>query len=173
MTNALHVIFSYYFIQHPHIAVLMFVSVNKRVTFTRLWKFGSNLSCLWILITCCFCLGTSNNNLRGVAESGNCKMANLQSLRVKLRRFASRSCGILSSRSSGSLATVSDSHDYWYKESIERPEEFWGKLAKERLRWMKPFDTVMNCDMNKASFRWFEGGQLNLSGMYYVYVQYV
>ena len=30
---------------------------------------------------------------------------------------------------------------------------------------MKPFDRVMNCNMEKAQMSWFEGGQLNVSGL--------
>ena len=70
-------------------------------------------------------------------------------------------------RKSSSLASVSDQHGVWYQESLQQPEKFWGDLARERLRWMKDFDTVMNCKMEDAYFKWFEGGKLNVSGNYY------
>ena len=63
------------------------------------------------------------------------------------------------------LDYVSADHTALYNESIKNPEQFWGDLAKQRLRWLKPFDRVMNCDMETAKIRWFEGGQLNVSGI--------
>ena len=59
---------------------------------------------------------------------------------------------------------VDGNHDVLYAESINNPHQFWGDLAKRRLRWMKEFDTVMDCDMNKGKISWFLGGQLNVSG---------
>ena len=62
------------------------------------------------------------------------------------------------------LASVSDQHGALYQESLRNPEQFWGELARQRLRWVKEFDTVMDCEMREARFRWFRGGQLNVSG---------
>ena len=59
---------------------------------------------------------------------------------------------------------VNVNHDELYEESINNPHMFWGDLAKRRLRWMKEFDTVMDCDMNKGKISWFLGGKLNVSG---------
>ena len=59
---------------------------------------------------------------------------------------------------------VDGNHDELYAESINKPDQFWGDLAKRRLRWMKEFDTVMDCDMNKGKINWFLGGKLNVSG---------
>ena len=59
---------------------------------------------------------------------------------------------------------VDGNHDELYAESINKPQQFWGDLAKRRLRWMKEFDTVMDCDMNKGNINWFLGGKLNVSG---------
>lgn len=59
---------------------------------------------------------------------------------------------------------VDSNHDSLYAESINNPQRFWGDLAKRRLRWMKEFDTVMDCDMNKGKIGWFLGGKLNVSG---------
>lgn len=58
---------------------------------------------------------------------------------------------------------VDSNHDELYAESINNPERFWGTLAKERLRWMKDFHTVMDCDMNIGKISWFLGGKLNVS----------
>ena len=66
---------------------------------------------------------------------------------------------------------VDGNHDELYAESINKPQQFWGDLAKRRLRWMKEFDTVMDCDVNKGKINWFLGGKLNVSGIYsYIYV---
>ena len=62
------------------------------------------------------------------------------------------------------LGTLSPNHESFYQESLKNPERFWGDLARQRVRWMKPFDHVMNCNMREANMKWFEGGQLNISG---------
>ena len=61
-------------------------------------------------------------------------------------------------------SSVSEDHAAIYKESLENPEAFWGDLARNRLRWMKEFDQVMDCDMNEGRLSWFNGGKLNVSG---------
>ncbi len=46
-----------------------------------------------------------------------------------------------------------------YKESIDKPEKFWAKEAKELL-WQKPWSKVLDW---KAPFaKWFDGGKLNV-----------
>ncbi len=62
------------------------------------------------------------------------------------------------------LSSVSEEHAAQYEESLKNPEQFWGHLARTRLRWIKEFDQVMDCDMNKGSFKWFQGGVINVSG---------
>ena len=62
------------------------------------------------------------------------------------------------------LSFVSENHAALYEESLAHPERFWGDLARRRLRWMKDFDQVMDCDMSKGQFKWFLGGVLNVSG---------
>jgi acetyl-CoA synthetase len=47
-----------------------------------------------------------------------------------------------------------------YKESIEEPEKFWGRVARE-LYWFKPWDKVL--EWNAPWAKWFVGGQINLS----------
>ena len=50
-----------------------------------------------------------------------------------------------------------------YKESIEDPEGFWGRVAKE-LPWMAPWEQVL--DWSNAPFaKWFVGGKLNASAV--------
>ena len=62
------------------------------------------------------------------------------------------------------LASVSENHAALYEESLKNPEQFWGDLARRRLRWIKEFDQVMDCDITKGHFKWFLGGVLNVSG---------
>ncbi len=47
-----------------------------------------------------------------------------------------------------------------YKESVEEPEKFWGRVARE-LYWFKPWDKVL--EWNAPWAKWFVGGQINLS----------
>ena len=59
--------------------------------------------------------------------------------------------------------TVENSHvknyEKLYKESIENPEAFWEKIAKE-LFWYKPWEKVLEWKYPYA--RWFVGGQTNI-----------
>ena len=56
-------------------------------------------------------------------------------------------------------------HEHLHKFSIENPEKFWDYQAKSFLTWYKPYSNnkIMNCDMKKGIFKWFEDGQLNAS----------
>src|SRR5919108_3611909 len=47
-----------------------------------------------------------------------------------------------------------------YKESVEQPEKFWGRVARE-LYWFKPWDRVL--EWNPPAAKWFVGGQINIS----------
>ncbi len=50
-----------------------------------------------------------------------------------------------------------------YKESIEKPDEFWAKQA-ERLNWTKKWLRVKNTSFKgDVSIKWFEGGELNVA----------
>ena len=62
------------------------------------------------------------------------------------------------------LSYVTPDHAALYEESLKHPEQFWGDLAKRRLRWIKEFDQVMDCDMRSGQFKWFLGGVINVSG---------
>jgi acetyl-CoA synthetase len=50
-----------------------------------------------------------------------------------------------------------------YRESIDDPERFWGRVANE-LPWIEPFTRVL--DWSNAPFaKWFVGGKLNVSSV--------
>jgi acetyl-CoA synthetase len=53
-------------------------------------------------------------------------------------------------------------YERMYRESIEKPEQFWGKQA-ERLLWFKKWDKVLEQDFRNARHSWFLGGKLNVS----------
>ena len=64
-----------------------------------------------------------------------------------------------------SRARLSSEEDYqrMYRESIDQPDLFWGRIARE-LPWIEPFQQVL--DWSQAPFaRWFAGGKLNASAV--------
>jgi len=46
--------------------------------------------------------------------------------------------------------------------SIEKPSQFWGEEALDRLDWYTPFDTVLEGSLEEGDVRWFSGGKLNV-----------
>ena len=48
-----------------------------------------------------------------------------------------------------------------YAESVNAPEKFWGRQAKENLVWRRPFKSVLTWALPHS--KWFAGGYLNLS----------
>jgi acetyl-CoA synthetase len=50
-----------------------------------------------------------------------------------------------------------------YKESIENPTKFWGKLARELLTWDHDFQTVHSGSFEGGDNAWFLEGRLNAS----------
>ena len=48
-----------------------------------------------------------------------------------------------------------------YNQSIKNPSEFFGKLAKNDLHWIKDFETTHNNKFSDA--KWFESGKINVS----------
>ncbi len=55
-----------------------------------------------------------------------------------------------------------EEYERLYKESLEDPERFWGRLAEE-LDWYKKWDRVHYWNPETTECRWFEGGKLNVS----------
>ncbi len=53
-----------------------------------------------------------------------------------------------------------EDYEALYRESLEQPEVFWGRVAGE-LHWFKPWEKVL--EWNPPNARWFIGGQLNLA----------
>ena len=55
-----------------------------------------------------------------------------------------------------------EEYERLYRESIEDPDGFWGRVA-EILYWRRPWDKVSECDFFKPDIKWFLGGKLNAS----------
>ncbi|WP_024953629.1 acetate--CoA ligase [Sulfurospirillum arcachonense] len=53
-----------------------------------------------------------------------------------------------------------------YKELRMQAEEdfegYWDRLAKEKIDWFKPYDTVLD-ESNAPFYKWFDGGKLNVT----------
>lgn len=56
-------------------------------------------------------------------------------------------------------------YDALYRESLEDPSLFWGRMASEHLEWYKPWDAVEEYDFaaEEPYVRYFRGGELNVS----------
>ncbi len=54
-----------------------------------------------------------------------------------------------------------DNYRKLYSESVNAPEKFWSRQAKEHLVWRKPFKDVLQWKPPFA--KWFTGGKLNVS----------
>ena len=51
-------------------------------------------------------------------------------------------------------------YDRMYRESIDKPDQFWGKQALA-LHWFKKWDTVL--EWNVPNAKWFNGGKINVA----------
>jgi len=58
------------------------------------------------------------------------------------------------------IATLEEYQEL-YRQSVEDPEAFWAKAAKE-LHWFKKWKRVLNDD-NPPFYKWFEGGKTNVA----------
>jgi len=56
-----------------------------------------------------------------------------------------------------------DEYKTLYKESIEQPNEFWGKRAREHISWDRDFQTVHSGSLETGDNAWFMEGKLNAS----------
>ncbi|KAK3830522.1 MAG: acetyl-coenzyme A synthetase [Linnemannia elongata] len=59
--------------------------------------------------------------------------------------------------------TSVEQYQKMHRQSIDHPEEFFGKLATELLSWSKPFHTVRHGGLDHGDIAWFLEGQLNAS----------
>ncbi|KAK9457823.1 hypothetical protein V1511DRAFT_4285 [Dipodascopsis uninucleata] len=54
-----------------------------------------------------------------------------------------------------------DEYNALYKESINQPEKFWGKMAGDLLSFSTPFERVLYGGFEHGDASWFLGGKLN------------
>jgi acetyl-CoA synthetase len=55
-----------------------------------------------------------------------------------------------------------ESYKQDYKESLEQPENFWGRIA-ETFTWKKKWDKVLEWNFKDPDIKWFKGGKLNIT----------
>lgn len=56
-----------------------------------------------------------------------------------------------------------DEYKSMYKESIEKPKDFWAKHARQELSWITDFKTTVSGTLENGDSAWFQEGQLNAS----------
>lgn len=50
-----------------------------------------------------------------------------------------------------------------YRQSVQRPEQFWGEIAEEHFLWRKPWESILDYDLKEPRVTWFKGAQLNIT----------
>ncbi len=50
-----------------------------------------------------------------------------------------------------------------YRKSVLDPETFWGEIAEENFLWRKPWEKVLDYDLNKPEITWYKGAKLNIT----------
>jgi acetyl-CoA synthetase len=56
-----------------------------------------------------------------------------------------------------------EEYDRMYRDSLDKPDQFWGEQAAKYLSWDKKWDTVLKYDFVEGDIKWFDGGILNVS----------
>ena len=56
-----------------------------------------------------------------------------------------------------------DEFEELYKESINNPDQFWDREARNYLSWDKEWEVVKESDLAKGDINWFKGAKLNAS----------
>jgi len=49
-----------------------------------------------------------------------------------------------------------------YRDSVDRPEEFWASVA-ENFQWRKKWDKVLEWNFKEPNIKWFQGAKLNIT----------
>ena len=49
------------------------------------------------------------------------------------------------------------------KKPAREPKKFWDKIADEHFTWYQKWDKVLDFDMQKAEFKWFQDAKLNVT----------
>jgi acetyl-CoA synthetase len=60
-----------------------------------------------------------------------------------------------------------DQYKKMWQESLDNPDDFWGKVAEEQVTWFKKWDKVADYNFGKSAddlyIRWFTNAKLNIS----------
>ncbi len=59
--------------------------------------------------------------------------------------------------------TSFDEYKKMYEDSIKNREDFWARMAEEKIDWFKKWDKVNEEDLSKGEINWFVNGKLNVS----------
>ncbi|MGV3762356.1 acetate--CoA ligase [Parapedobacter sp.] len=55
-----------------------------------------------------------------------------------------------------------DEYQQVYRDSVEKPEEFWAGIA-DHFYWRRKWNNVLNWNFREPSIKWFEGAKLNIT----------
>src|SRR5215204_2322453 len=58
--------------------------------------------------------------------------------------------------------TSQEQYEKAYRDSVDRPEEFWASVA-ENFQWRKKWDKVLEWNFKEPNIKWFQGGKLNIT----------
>jgi len=60
---------------------------------------------------------------------------------------------------------INSQQDYQqaYQDSIDDPNAFWDKIARDNFQWKHTWDTVSSQNFKDAKFEWFKGAKLNIT----------
>ena len=84
-------------------------------------------------------------------------MSAIESVLVENRVFPPSEATVKGARISGMPA-----YEALCREAEQDFDGFWGRLARDNLRWSKPFTKVLD-ESNAPFYKWFEDGELNAS----------
>ena len=84
-------------------------------------------------------------------------MSAIESVLVENRVFPPSEATVKAARVSGMAG-----YEALCAEAAKDFEGFWARLAREHVRWTKPFTKTLN-ESNKPFYKWFEDGELNAS----------
>ena len=55
-----------------------------------------------------------------------------------------------------------EQYEEQYQEALDKPEEFWNKIAQE-FNWSQKWTEVCEFDMVNADFSWFKNAKTNIT----------
>ncbi len=53
-------------------------------------------------------------------------------------------------------------YDELYRQSVEKPEEFWAQQAQQFIYWKEPWSKVLDWNFDEPKIEWFKGGKTNV-----------